>query len=372
MPARNAISLRELRTGQPSAVAFGRRRRPALSGLSLEVPEGEAVVLVGGAGSGKTAALHAASGLLELASGRVLADGRDVTLLPPHRRGLPLVATDSALRGMGTLGSATVRDAVRLAARGLDVRPILQATSLLEQARAPLSALPASALRRVALAQAVASSPSCLLLDEPARGLDPAGASELLVALRGVREGGMAMLIATADARTAMAVADRAVVIVDGAARQAGWLRELHDSPADDATAGLLGDINRLPGRVLAEEDDLVSVRLECGPVVEARREDAAVGASCVVCVRPGRIALATVPPESMGPGAMSGRVRAQRFYGDLIWVDLEIGTERGRPPASLGVIRPAVVPMKLAVGDTVALAWQPHHAMAFRPMRGD
>ena len=184
----------------------------------------------------------------------------------------------------------------------------------------------------------------------------------------------MAMLIATTEMHTAMAVAERGVVMVGGAARQAGWLRELHDSPADDVTAGLLGEMNRLPGRVISEEDDMVTVRLDCGPIVEARREDAPVGAECVVCVRPGRIAIAQAAMAQdsggiMGPGALSGRVRAQRFFGDIVWVDLEIGTERGRKPAPLGVARPAVVPMRLEVGDAVALAWQPQYAMAFRPM---
>ena len=169
--------------------------------------------------------------------------------------------------------------------------------------------------------------------------------------------------------RTALAVAERGVVMVGGSARQAGWLRELHDHPSDDLAAGLLGATNRLAGQVTGEEDDIVTVRLDCGPVVEARREDAPVGVRCVVCVRPGRIALASVTPEIMGPGAMSGRVRAQRFLGDLVEVDLEIGTERGRRPDALRVVRPAVVPMRLAIGDTVAIAWQPHHAMAFRPM---
>lgn len=377
MPATNAISLRELRSGRRADAAAspiraqGQPRRTTLAGLSVDVPQGEAVALVGAAGAGKSAALLAACGLLDLASGRVLVEGRDVTALPPHRRGLSLVASERAMRGMGALGRGSVTAAVRIAARGLDVRPILLATRLSDLARAPLDSLTSAELRRVALAQAVAASPVCLLVDEPAAGLDPVQASEVFAALRGVRQAGMAMLVATSEVRTAMALAERAVVMVDGAARQAGWLRELFDNPVDDASASLLGDINRLPGHVMAEEDDIVTVRLECGPIVEARREDAAVGAACVVCVRPGRIALATVTADIMGPGALSGRVREQRFFGDLIWVDLEIGTERGRPPAALGVVRPAVVPMKLAIGDTVALAWQPHHAAAFRPAHG-
>jgi ABC-type Fe3+/spermidine/putrescine transport system ATPase subunit len=369
MPATNAISLRELRTADNGGATRG---APLLAGLSLDVPQGEAVVIVGPDPTANQAVLLAAAGLLDLVEGRVLAEGRDVSARPPHRRGLALVASDRGLRGMGGVAAGTVEAVVRVAARGLDVRPILLATGLADQARRRLAELAPAGLRRVALAQAVASSPICLLVDNPARGLDSAGASEVFSALHGVREAGMAMLIATTETRTALAVAERGVVMVGGAARQAGWLRDLHDNPADDATAGLLGEINRLPGRVLAEADDIVTVRLDCGPIVEARRADAAVGANCVVCVRPGRVALAGVTAEIMGPGSLSGRVRGQRFFGDLLWVDLEIGTERGRPPALLGVARPAVVPMKLAVGDTVALAWQPHHAMAFRPMRGE
>ena len=364
MPASNAMSLRDLRTR-------GAAHRPgdgALVGLSLDVPQSEAVVLVGAPGAGHRTALRAACGVDDLTAGIVLVDGRDVTTAPPHRRGLALMAGEQALLGMGGLRAGTVEQAVRLASRGLDVRPILQATGLADQSAVPLLRLTAAARRRVALAQAVAASPVCLLVDEPARGLDPANAAAIFAAIRAVREAGQAMLVATCEVRTALALAERAVVMVDGAARQAGWLRELHDYPADDASAGLLGEINRLPGHVMAEEDDLVTVRLDCGPLVEARREDAAVGARCVVCVRPGRIALAGVSAEMMGPGALSGRVRGQRFAGELVWVELEVGTDRGRPPAAIVVARPAVVPTKLAVGDTVALAWQPHYARAFRP----
>ena len=136
------------------------------------------MALIGRNRAANSAVLRAACGLLELVDGRMLAEGRDVTTRPPHRRGFALVAPDRGLLSLASLGQGTLAAAVRMVSRGLDVTPILAATGLAGLARARLADQPLSVLRRTALAQAVASAPVCLLIDDPARGLDRAGAGE--------------------------------------------------------------------------------------------------------------------------------------------------------------------------------------------------
>ena len=244
-PRPNALSLRELRAG--------RGGRTVLAGLSLDVPAGQAVALVGGPGSGHLAAVDAACGLLPLSGGRVFADGRDVSDAPPHRRGLARVSFGNAV----TLG--TVGRTVRIAARGHAIGPVLAASGLSGQEAVPVAGLPPGLRRCVAVAAAAASASGCLLLQEPLAGLDAQAAAPVLAALSSLAETGLAMLMATGDAEAALRVADRVVTMAGGVASQAGWSREVYEHPAQARTASLLGEINRLPGRVVAEEDDLVT-----------------------------------------------------------------------------------------------------------------
>ncbi len=150
----------------------------------------------------------------------------------------------------------------------------------------------------------------------------------------------------------------------------------LYDEPADAVVAALTGPVNVLPGEVQAGEaqalgEDGLLVRLDAGALVEAKAGDAArygfrPGGRCVVCVRPERLAVAAVPAEQMGEGALAARVDWVASHGDHLRLGLRAGD------ASIVASRPAgTSPRGIAAGRTVSVAWQAHHATAFRTIAG-
>jgi ABC-type Fe3+/spermidine/putrescine transport system ATPase subunit len=167
-------------------------------------------------------------------------------------------------------------------------------------------------------------------------------------------------------------LSDRIAVLAGGRLRQAGTPLALYEEPASAFVAGFLGENNRLTGTVVGLDEERASVRLDCGPTVEAVLADAGLGEPCVVSVRPERIAVAAVAAAEMGEGALPATVRDVIFQGDHIRLRLEVGLP-GAPPSAVSVKRPAGVPLAgLQPGQPAAIAWQPHHARAFRPERGD
>jgi putative spermidine/putrescine transport system ATP-binding protein len=177
------------------------------------------------------------------------------------------------------------------------------------------------------------------------------------------------MVYVTHDQAEAMTMSDRIAVFAHGVIQQLGPPQTLYDTPANAFVARFVGENNRLPGKVLEIDDGIARIRLACGPVVEARCADAGPGGSeCLVSIRPERIAVASVPAEDMGEGAVSARMIEALFLGDHTRLRLLIG-EGSRAPQEITIKRPAgAASAGLAIGQAVSIAWQPNHALAFRP----
>ncbi|AUY54089.1 ATP-binding cassette domain-containing protein [Streptomyces sp. CB01881] len=171
----------------------------ALHGVDLAFPAGAVTVLLGRNGSGRTSALHALAGVVRLAAGRVLWQGRDVTALDAHRRvrlGLALVPAERAV-----FASLTVAEHLGLggsAPSGAD-----EALALLPELSAllprPAGTLSGGQRQLVAVARALTARPRLLLLDEPDRGLAPAVTARLHAHLLGTAAAGGRTVVLTAQ-----------------------------------------------------------------------------------------------------------------------------------------------------------------------------
>jgi ABC-type sugar transport system ATPase subunit len=253
-----------------SAVAFrevSKRfgRVDAVRGLTLDVADGELMVLVGPSGSGKTTALRMLAGLEAVDDGQVVIDGRVVNDVAPRARDVAMVFQDYAL-----YPQMTVRDnmAFGLRRRGLardEVdRRVTETCRTLELGellgRRPRE-LSGGQQQRVALGRALVREPSVLLMDEPLSNLD----AQLRVQARGEirrlqREVGTTTIYVTHDQVEALTLGDRVAVMNDGRLEQVGTPEELYDEPANAFVGGFIGSP---PMSFLRWDGELLGVRPE-------------------------------------------------------------------------------------------------------------
>src|ERR1700739_2913224 len=232
----------------------------ALDHVDFVVPTGSLTALLGPSGSGKSTLLRAIAGLDQPDSGTVTIDGRDVTRVPPQRRGIGFVFQHYA-----AFKHMTVRDNV---AYGLKIRKRPKAEikekvdNLLEvvglsgfQTRYP-NQLSGGQRPRTALARALAVDPQVLLLDEPFGALDAKVREDLRAWSRRLHdEVHVTTVLVTHDQQEALDVADRIAVLNRGRIEQIGSPTEVYDSPANAFVMSFLGAVSTLNGVLVRPHD---------------------------------------------------------------------------------------------------------------------
>ncbi|MFF2371707.1 ABC transporter ATP-binding protein [Agromyces sp. NPDC058110] len=222
----------------------------ALDDVSFEVGAGEVVALIGPNGAGKTTVFNAVCGLVRRASGSIELDGSTAP-----RRPVGLVARGAArtLQGLGLFDSMTAIEnaLVPLAAGPVgggrsEVERMSRATACLDRlgiahlASRPVAALPYPERKRVALARALVTEPSLLLLDEPAGGLGEDDIDALAAVVREVAASGCSVLLVEHHVDFVMGVADRIVVLDFGRVIAAGAPDEVRADPkVEEAYLGI-------------------------------------------------------------------------------------------------------------------------------------
>jgi phospholipid/cholesterol/gamma-HCH transport system ATP-binding protein len=214
--------------------------KPVLSGFTLDVPDGETVVIIGYSGTGKSVALKHVVGLLQPDAGDVNVDGRavstlDGTRLTQLRREIGFVFQFAAL-----FDSMTVSENIALGLRRRDlsdeaigdrVREALALVDLTgadEQLPAELSG---GMRKRVGIARAIALRPRYILYDEPTTGLDPVTAAVIDQLIVRTREHlRVTALVVTHDMRSAYTVGDRIAMLYEGRVRQVGSVAEIQQT----------------------------------------------------------------------------------------------------------------------------------------------
>ena len=232
----------------------------ALDNVDFEVPSGSLTALLGPSGSGKSTLLRAIAGLDQPDTGTVTINGRDVTGVPPQRRGIGFVFQHYA-----AFKHLTVRDNV---AFGLKIRKRPKAEikekvdNLLEvvglagfQGRYP-NQLSGGQRQRMALARALAVDPQVLLLDEPFGALDAKVREDLRAWLRRLHdEVHVTTVLVTHDQAEALDVADRIAVLNKGRIEQVGSPTDVYDAPANAFVMSFLGAVSALNGTLVRPHD---------------------------------------------------------------------------------------------------------------------
>ena len=226
-------------------------QQKVLSDVSLDIDEGEFVVLLGPSGCGKTTLLRVVAGLERQGAGRVLLRGRDISALPPAERDYGIVFQSYALFpnltvadnvGYGIHGAGTERQA-----RAQRVAQMLDLVGLPGLELRYPAQLSGGQQQRVAIARALATAPGLLLLDEPLSALDAIERVRLRTEIQKLQKRlGVTTIMVTHDQEEALAVADRIVVMRGGRIEQCGTPHSIYAQPATAFVAGFVGRMNHI------------------------------------------------------------------------------------------------------------------------------
>jgi branched-chain amino acid transport system ATP-binding protein len=212
------------------------RGLPVVHGVTIEASRREIVALIGPNGAGKSTLLKAIAGLITTEGGHVRLDGRDVTALPAHE----IVSSGIAFvpQTGNVFTTLTVHENLKVGAHVIPgpVSDRLERAYALFPPLAARRALRARTLsggerQMLAIARALMTDPTLLMLDEPTAGLAPRVVEEVFRQLRGLADTGIAVLMVEQNARAALSVSDRGYVLTEGRTRFGGPARSLLDEP---------------------------------------------------------------------------------------------------------------------------------------------
>ena len=219
----------------------------ALNEVTLQIPKGKLVSLLGPSGSGKSTTLFTISGIHKPHSGKIYFGDRDVTGLEPEELGIGLVFQNYALYPHMTaseniqfpLKMRSVKKKERLE-KVNQIAEMLQITKLLHRKPGQLSG---GQQQRVAIARALVKQPKILLLDEPFSNLDARLRIELREDIRTLQKKlGITTIFVTHDQEEAMSISDRIILMNQGCVQQYGTPQELYRSPNNLFVARFLGN----------------------------------------------------------------------------------------------------------------------------------
>lgn len=307
-------------------VRYGRRGRhtDALVDFNLRVAPGETVALLGPSGSGKSTALNALAGFVRPTSGAVRLAGRDVTDLPPAKRGIGVVVQSYALfphmRVAENVAFGLKAQRVPRSEIGARVAAALDMVGMASYGKRLPRELSGGQQQRIAIARALAIRPKVLLLDEPLAALDAQLRQSMLAELQRLKESlpDTAMLYVTHDQSEALALADRIVVMNNARLMDVDTAENLWKRPPTSFTAAFLGGANLLPctvGRVIGTSA-LVTVANRTlsavAPQPAVGKIDWAPGSSALLCIRPHALQLVSVGNRD----AIRAEVRSAMWRG--------------------------------------------------------
>lgn len=282
----------------------------AVDDFSIEVPDGEFLVLVGPSGCGKTTALRMVAGLEEISSGTVSIDGTVVNHVPPRGRDIAMVFQSYALyphmtvrQNIGYALKVRKMSKAEMSKRVDAAAEMLDLTQYLDQRPAHLSG---GQRQRVAMGRAIVREPKLYLMDEPLSNLDAKLRVQMRAEIAEIQDRlGVTTIYVTHDQVEAMTMGDRVAVMRLGQLQQVASPKELYENPANVFVAGFIGTppMNLFHVRVRSEQGEISlifgsqTITLPAGlPIASAlaRRN----GSEVILGIRPESIALAERPGD--------------------------------------------------------------------------
>jgi ABC-type sugar transport system ATPase subunit len=304
-----------------------------ITGVDLEIADGEFVVFVGPSGSGKSTMLRMLAGLEQVTSGSIHIGEKDVTYESPSNRGIAMVFQSYALYPhmsvfeniafnlrLKKVNNDEVEQRVKAAGR------ILKLTDLLDRKPAQLSG---GQRQRVAIGRAIVRNPDVFLFDEPLSNLDAALRVEMRFEIERLhRELGATMVYVTHDQVEAMTLADRIVAFDSGKIQQVGSPIELYQRPSNLFVAGFIGSpkmnfisatsINR--SLALAELGDKLQIAFD--------NYDLGEGNQLTLGIRPESVLLGEDIDSVENTTVIEGQIQTLEELGNISYAHVNTGAE--------------------------------------------
>ncbi len=319
----------------------------ALSGINLDIQQGEIVTLLGPSGCGKTTLMRLIAGFDSMSSGTIRIDGRDVAGEPPEKRPVNMVFQRYALFphldvfenvafGLKVKGMATAEVKER-------VQRILHIVQLEPFANRYIDELSGGQSQRVALARALVNEPKVLLLDEPLAALDLKIRQHMLVEMKRIHaETGATFVYVTHDQDEALILSDRIVLMEKGRIIQIDRPDVMYARPKSLFAAKFLGETNLFNATVETSRPDFTTAVTDGGVRCRARGNGLADGGKVIVSVRPESMSFESGPEDTAqsAAGVVSDIVfiGSRSFFsvtldsGDLVRVQVQRSVHRKLP----------------------------------------
>ncbi|MES2171662.1 MAG: ABC transporter ATP-binding protein, partial [Actinomycetota bacterium] len=318
----------------------GRSDVKAVDDLSLEVEDGELLVILGPSGSGKTTLLRCIAGLERADSGEIEVDGKIVfssekkIWVPPERRGVSMVFQSYALWPHMTVFN-NVRYPLKVmgvpkAEAAVRVQRVLDMVGCGHLADRHPGEISGGQQQRIAVARAIVGGARVVLFDEPLSAVDARVREDLrreLVELQ--RELGFASVYITHDQTEAMAIGHRVAVLSGGKILQISSPRELYSRPTSSDVAQFMGATNAFEGTVTSSKTagNLI-VASPIGAVEAASEATVAVGSTATVIFRPEYVRLSAARPAEAA-NVWFGSVESSLFLGHATEYRVLVGTDQ-------------------------------------------
>jgi len=329
---------------------------PAVDNVSLQIPDGEFLVLLGPSGCGKSTILRLIAGLEDATSGEIVIDGDLVNFVDPTRRNLAMVFQNYALYPHMTvyknvafpLETAKMsRDSVKEAVSR--VADMLEITEFLQRLPEQLSG---GQRQRVALARAIVRQPKVFLMDEPLSNLDAKLRLQTRIELMSLHERlGITTLYVTHDQVEAMTMGQRIAVLHEGKLQQLGTPAEVYDVPANKFVATFMGapPMNLIDGELQNNGTEWVFTRSDYRFVID--RVQMNIGEE-VLSSSKGTVSLGVRPEDmrlaSSKSEGIPGVIRFLEPIGSDLFVTIDVD------PHSLQVRLPPKT--QVATGDRIEI----------------